>query len=92
MPRVIARRLAAAALLGATLVLLAATATAAATPVGPRLSFVEWRLKKPMILRLATVAPDGSEQQVLTGRSEAKRARGIGLFTPLLAKLMKRSG
>jgi pilus assembly protein CpaE len=28
--------------------------------------------------------------QVLTGRAEAKRARG-GLFTPLLAKLMKRS-
>jgi pilus assembly protein CpaE len=29
--------------------------------------------------------------QVLTGRAEAKRARGIGLLTPLLAKLMKRS-
>jgi hypothetical protein len=28
--------------------------------------------------------------QVLTGRAEAKRARG-GLLTPLLAKLMKRS-
>jgi len=28
--------------------------------------------------------------QVLTGRAEAKRTRG-GLFSPLLAKLMKRS-
>ena len=67
MPRVIARRLAAAALLGATLVLLAATATAAGTTAGPRLSFVEWQLQRPVTLRLATVAPDGSGRLVLTG-------------------------
>jgi pilus assembly protein CpaE len=30
--------------------------------------------------------------QILTGRSEAKRARGSGLLTPLISKLMKRSG
>lgn len=70
MPRVIARRFAVAALLATTLVLLAATATAGGSTVGPRLSYVEWRLKKPMILRLATVAPDGSGRQVLTGRSD----------------------
>jgi pilus assembly protein CpaE len=29
--------------------------------------------------------------QILTGRSEAKRARGSGLLTPLISKLMKRS-
>lgn len=69
MPRVIVRRLAAAALLGATLGLLAATATAAEITTGPRLSFVEWRLKRPMVLRLAIVATDGSKRRVLTDRS-----------------------
>jgi Tol biopolymer transport system component len=66
---VIVRRLAIAALLGATIGLLAAAATTAGTTAGPRLSFVEWRLQRPMVLRLATVTPDGAERQVLTDRS-----------------------
>ncbi|HET7443655.1 MAG TPA: hypothetical protein VFJ57_03260 [Solirubrobacterales bacterium] len=70
MPGVIARCLKATAFLGAILGLLAATATGAGTTTGPRLSYVEWRLKEPMILRLATVAPNGSGRQVLTGRSD----------------------
>lgn len=69
MARVIVRRLAAATLLGAFLGLLAATATAAGTTSGPRLSLVEWRLQRPMVLRLATVAPDGAGRRVLTDRS-----------------------
>lgn len=69
MPRVIVRRLAIATLLGATLGLLTATAMAAGTTTGPRLSFVEWRLQRPTSLRLVTVAPDGAGRRVLTDHS-----------------------